>query len=62
MPRCSALQGVLCVPRGDFFKQSCANEFVQYGDHEGGGVAFDGDGRGLRGTTDGTPAFSDLLP
>ena len=51
MPRHSALQGILHVPRrGVLHKPSCADEFaLNMGGLDGGDLAFDGDGCGWGG-------------
>ena len=47
MPRRSALQGVLHVPRGGLLQAELRQRVcLQYGDHDGGRLAFDEDGGG----------------
>ena len=47
MPRRSALQGVLHVPRGGILQAELRQRVcLQHGGLDGGGVAFDGDGGG----------------
>lgn len=47
MSRCSALQGILHVPRGGLLQAELRQRVcLQYGDHDGGRLAFDGDGGG----------------
>ena len=49
MPRRSALQGILHVPRGGVLQaELCQRVCLQYGDHDGGRLAFDGDDGGQR--------------
>ena len=47
MPGRSALQGVLHVPLGGLLQAELRQRVcLQYGDHDGGRLAFDGDGGG----------------
>ena len=49
MPCRSALQGVLHVPRGGVLQAELRQRVcLQYGDHDGRDLAFDGDGGGAR--------------